>query len=428
MPVIRNNMEKTLKMAVKYFVKIFSTVLIVLIAVLVFMTASPIYRFAEPATFQGDSIYNPYSSFDSSLGWKKSNFHTHTKVDIGINECPYYSDTVWNDYKKYGYDILGFSNHNALTEFPDDASRQIWLYEHGYNPLKFHKLVFLPENEYFEPDVFFYDNILPIFPSQKQFMFDLLRRDADFVVFNHPDRTLCVSTEDMQKLTGYRFIEAFSGKPTKMRHWDEALSSGHYSYCLLNDDCHFSGHPRKIAIRCSWLNTPSYSYKDVKKTLLAGCYYSMTLPEWAEGTPEEPGFYERFFPEEKIENNLTLPRIEDISLSRDTIKIALSEPTLYIKVLGNGGRILDSLADVSSTAFVLSRNEPYARMEIAFPEGVKIFTNAFARYDGNLSSLFSDAPHPIRIGATVAFNFLILIILSFLGYCIALIWRNKRRG
>lgn len=384
------------------------SVIILLVALFAAMTASPIYRFAEPEPFSGDKIYNPYASADTSLGWSKSNFHTHTKVDKGINECPEYPDVVWADYQKYGYDILSFSNHNALTEFPGDSSRQIWVYEHGYNPLKFHKLVFGSHR------VLWYDNLLPILPSQKQFMMDLLSKDSDFLVFNHPDRTFCVNANDMEKVSGYRMIEAYAGKPTSMKHWDEALSAGHYSHCLINDDCHDSGNMKKIAIRCSWLNTPSYGYEDVKKTLLSGCFYTMSIPDFA-----SEGF------DKKVEYNHSLPGIECITLNKDTIRMSVSGGTpVYIKAIGGDGKILDSVPSSDRVLYVMRESDPYVRLEASFERGEVIFTNAFCRYSSS-DTLLNDFPHPIRWGATIAFNLFLVIIIALCAFCIYLLWRKK---
>lgn len=423
---------------VSVILKSFATLLLCVIALAILTCVSPIYKFQRPEPFSGENIYNPYAVLDTAIGWSRANFHTHTKVDKGINECPEYPDVVWADYQKYGYDILSFSNHNALTEFPGDTSRQIWVYEHGWNPLKFHKLVFFSDSNSV-PRVLPWDNLFPIFPSQKQFMLDLLARDADFLVFNHPDRTFCVSEKDMERVTGYRFIEAYAGKPTAMRHWDEALSAGHYSFCLISDDCHDSGNPQKIAIRCSWLNTDSHRWEDVREVLLSGCFYTMSLPSW-----EEEGI------EGKIDRNRILPGIKNIALQGDTINLSLTDAAEYIKFIGQDGFTLDSIPGAFQAQYILPSEEPYARIEAAFPEGIRIYTNAFARYSlppaggaANLSyadsadsevgscsakQLFAPAPHGIRPLPTILFNLALLILIALCATLIRRLWKPRQQA
>ena len=107
------------------------TLLGVIAIVLCFFSISPIYKWGEPRPFKGDKIYNPYSGSDSTTVWKRATFHTHTKVDKGINECPYYPDVVYDEYKALGYDIVAFTNHNALTQHPYDDRLDLYGYEHG---------------------------------------------------------------------------------------------------------------------------------------------------------------------------------------------------------------------------------------------------------------------------------------------------------
>ncbi|MBO4263478.1 MAG: hypothetical protein J5871_02210, partial [Bacteroidales bacterium] len=261
----------------KAIAKILAGALLLTGVVLLLFSVSPVYRFAAPKPFEGPDIYNPYADLDTTLGWTRANFHTHTRVDGPLNECPEYPAVVYDDYAKLGYGILAFSNHNALTRHPYDSTLEIRVYEHGYSLFKFHKLVFAPSR------VLWFDHLLPLFPSQKQWQYDLLGGDADFLVMNHPDRTLHTTARSMALLTGYRFMEADSGISTELRHWDEALSAGHYSGILTNDDCHDSRNHKRIARRCNYLNTPSARYEDVRKTLLSGCHYAMRVPDFGEG-------------------------------------------------------------------------------------------------------------------------------------------------
>ena len=285
------------------FLKSLAVFLLIVIIGLAVFSVSPIYRFSGPVPFSGDRIYNPYADFDSTIGWKRACLHTHTKVDKGINECPYYPDVVYSDYMSYGYDILAFSNHQALTPHPVDSSLYIGVYEHGYNLFKFHL------NPFGVKKVEKFDHILPFLLSQKQFMIDRLAEDGDFVQFNHPDRTLTINKNVMQHLSGYRLIEGDAGfgerdkgKGSALTHWDEALSAGRYVHNNISDDNHNSKNLPRIARRCSWINTSTPHYEDVKEQLLKGNFYTTRVPDFGNDSAA------------KHEGNLHLPRIEDIGM------------------------------------------------------------------------------------------------------------------
>ena len=382
-------MKNTLLFCARVVASLFPVLLIVICV----FSVSPIYDFNSPAPFSGPDIYNPYAGLDTSVCWKRANFHTHTRVDNILNECPEYPDVVLRDYQKLGYDILTFSNHNQLTVHPTDSTLQVNVYEHGYSLFKFHKLVFNPKR------MMLYDHLLPLFVSQKQWQYDYLSRNADFIVMNHPDRTLHTTPRSMRLLTGYRLMEADSGASTDLLHWDEALSAGHYSYCLINDDCHDSGNHRKIARRCSWLQTPSARYEDLKHTLLGGCFYSMRIPDFGDGDWDV-----------KYAENARLPRIADIGLRADTTYIRLSAPA-RIEAWGQDHTLL---AETTGTTmeYVLGESEPYVRYSAFFDNGVVIYSNAFARFDSSTAATpYRESPHSINYFLTVLFNLALLGII-----------------
>ena len=178
--------------------------LALLFLLLVWITGvSPIYNFRAPQPFSGPDIFNPYSAMDSASAWKRANFHTHTRVKgpWPMNECPYdaaYTDSV---LRSLGYDIVTFSNHNEITEHPYDSTLQVNVYEQGYSPFKFHKLVFG------SPSVKHWDPLLPLLASQMQFELDRLGADSDFIQINHPYRTVGTTGERMALLSGYQLME-----------------------------------------------------------------------------------------------------------------------------------------------------------------------------------------------------------------------------
>ena len=105
----------------------------------------------------------------------------------------------------------------------------------------------------------------------------------------------------MKALSGYEIMELDTHVSTQNEYWDQALSAGHYSFGLANDDLHHAREAGKIAIRCNFLCTPSARYEDIKNTLLGGCYYAMRVPNYGDGDWEE-----------KIEKNHNLPAVSNI--------------------------------------------------------------------------------------------------------------------
>ena len=97
---------------------------------------SPVYDFRPPRPFSGPDIYNPYRNLDTANCWKRTNFHTHTRVKgpFPPNECEEWPDETWAEYEKFGYDIVTFSNHNEITAHPFDSTLQVNVYEQGYSP------------------------------------------------------------------------------------------------------------------------------------------------------------------------------------------------------------------------------------------------------------------------------------------------------
>lgn len=398
-----------MKNALTFSLRLLASFLVLLALVICVFSVSPVYDFSAPQAFSGPDIYNPYASLPASPEWKKANFHTHTRVDNLLNECPEYPAVVYGDYMRLGYDVLAFSNHNQLTRHPFDSTLQINVYEHGYSLFKFHKLVFNPS------EMKLYDHLLPFLPSQRQWQLDYLSASADFVVLNHPDRTLFTSPRCMSLLSGYRLMEADSGVSTELRHWDEALSAGHYSHCLQNDDCHNSGDHNKIARRCSWLSVPSASYEDVRECLLSGCFYCMRMPDFGYGDWKA-----------KYAGNDALPYVESIGLQGDTVYMKLSDPA-RIEAWGQGHTLL---AEETGDCFrrMLGPDEPYMRLTAYFRNGVVINTNVFARYDAaKTATPYVVAPHSVNWLLTVLFNAGLLLVAGLLCLLFRRLWMPHKK-
>lgn len=379
-----------------------ASLLLLAMLALVVTGVSLVYRFHKLSAFEGPDIFNPYRNFKKEIGWKRANFHTHTKVDGLLNECDYTPMETHKALERFDYDIITFSNHNKITPHPFDPELQVNLYEHGYNLLKFHKLVF--GNDKVNP----FDHLLPIFTFQKQFQLDYLRDQSDIIVFNHPLRTTALTDSQMQRLGGYHIIELDSGKSTENSYWDSALSSGRYSFALANDDLHHPDRSRAIAVRCSFLCTPSASYKDIKSTLLGGCYYSMRLPDYGNGDWSV-----------KVQKNRDIPYIKNIGVKDGAVYIALSEAADSIKVTGQGSTTLSLATATDSMGYTMLPTDPYSRFTAYFSDGEVIYSNPFARYDASASlSPFATDTHSVDTVLTLLYNFMLFGLFTFL--CVTL--------
>ncbi len=388
----------------KTLISLVATVILAIVAT----SVSFVYDFGETRPFAGPDIYNPYEKIDTAHQWKRANFHTHTKVEGIFNECDFWPSQVDSFYRTYGYDIVTFSNHNRLTEHPYDPDLHVDLYEHGYNLFKYHKLVFGADK------VNRFDHLIPLFAFQRQFQMDILGKDSDFIQLNHPLRTNGTSQRVMEKLGGYRIMELDSGKSTENEYWDWALSAGHYSFGLANDDLHYPDRSWKMAVRCNFLSTPSAEYEDLREVLLSGGYYSMRVPDYGGGDWDV-----------KYARNAELPEIESIGLDGSTIHISLSHTADSIKFTGRGHTTLKLAMNSSSTEYTMKKDDSYARITAYFPDGEVIYTNPFARYDSSVSESPYSVSHEVNIPLTVIYNLIIIALCAAIVISVLRIFRKR---
>ncbi|MBO4340069.1 MAG: hypothetical protein J5835_01380 [Bacteroidales bacterium] len=393
----------------KWVMKVLASIFLVAALVVAATSVTPIYSFRAPEPFSGEDVFNPYASLDTAIGWKRSLFHCHTKVSGPLNECEYTAGETLEALEKFGYGIVTFSNHNRITPYPTDSTLQVNVYEHGYSPFKFHKLVFGSGK------VCHYDHLLPLLASQKQFQLDYLGAGSDFIQMNHPYRTIGTSKKHMEELSGYEIMELDSGISTQNEYWDWALSAGHYSFGLANDDLHHPDWSSRIAVRCNFLNCPSARYEDIKNTLLGGCFYSMRVPNYGNGDWEV-----------KYERNRHLPFVRNIGLRGNTVFMELSQKADSIRVNGQDHETLALALQTDSISYALGADEPYCRLTAFFPDGEVIYTNPFARYDSSSrESPFDNSPQKVNILLTVLYNLMLLAVIVALVFVIARLWRKK---
>lgn len=387
---------------VKIITKVTATIVAVVLLVILGTSPSAIYDFEPPKPFAGKDIFNPYRSLDTTKDWQRASFHNHSRVEGIFNECKYSPDEVREQIARFDTDIITISNHNEISE----ATAPV--YEHGYNLLKFHKLVFGAER------VVRFDHILPVLLSQRQMQIDMLAKGSDIVQLNHPLRTIGTTTHQMQHLEGYRLMELDSGRSTENAYWDEALSAGHYSFGVANDDLHDPDDSRKIARRCNFLQTESTDYDDIVEALNGGCFYSMRLPNYGNGDWGE-----------KERRNRNIPSVCNIGVEDKSIYIALSKMADSIVVWGDDHRRLKVATNCDSTHYTLTDKDTYARFTAYFSEGEVIYSNPFARYDASVAdSPFGKPQHKINIALTALFNTALVIVAGLLILLIKRVWKR----
>lgn len=375
---------------------IVSLILVIILAV-VATSVSVVYDFAEPKPFSGEDIFNPYTNFDKNIGWSRANFHTHTRVEGLLNECEYSPEQTIEAYEPYGYEVITLSNHNKITPHPTADTR---VYEHGYNLAKFHKLVFGAEK------VWGFDNLLPIFPFQKQMQLDRLAAQSDIVVLNHPLRTHTMTDSQLSKIGGYDIIELDSGKSTENEYWDAALSAGRYSFGVANDDLHHPERSHAIAVRSNMLCTPSSEYSDICRTLLSGCFYAMRTPDYGGGKWDV-----------KAEKNRSIPYVNNIGVTDcGEIFVTLSNVADSIKVTGQNHTTLAVIENADSLGYAMLPADSYGRFTAYFSDGEVIYTNPFARYDAEVSASPFNTAHSVNIALTILYNAVVVAFAALLAF------------
>lgn len=387
--------------------------LLFVVAIAVAITSfSAIYDFAPQAPFAGEDIFNPYADFNPNIEWKRTSLHTHTRVEGPLNECNYTAEETFEKYLDYGYDIIGISNHNEITPHPD-AKQDIGIYEHGYNLRNFHKLAIGTER------VMRFDALYPLLPSQAQYQLDRLAKECQVLQLNHPSRSSLLDSVCLTKIGGYDILE-LSGIDAYLenKHWDWALSAGHYSFALLNDDLHYPDRSSRFAVRCSYMGAKESTSEEIIRTLKSGCFYSVRVPDYGNGDWEI-----------KVEMNGALPSIKNIGIEGDIIYMKLSHVAEQIRVIGENHTLLARTAESDTISYRMRACDPYARIVASYPDSLIIMTNAFARYDKATMASPADREHcTVNTFATILYNIAVLAVIGILVVIYLRIvrrWRTK---
>lgn len=387
--------------------------LLVLAAGSTFYLFSPVYDFAEPKAFSGENIYNPYGSVDTTQ-WKRANFHAHHRMWGGVTNGGCSEEELLEAYKGLKYDFIGISNYQHMTDYNKGKDTYLPVYEHGWGVCKFHQLVFgAPEVTWKEYPFF-------MTLSEKQNILNRVSENSDLIVFNHPAFTRMLKPEEMRYLTGYDMIEAVSGMAASTNLWDEALSSGHPSFIVANDDSHNINKLYQLARFATFVNVPTTKYDDLIMALKKGATYGLKIPNFGDGDWNV-----------KQAENAKLP-VPSVKFVNDTIRIQLSQKADSIRLIGQNGEKKAFAADTSYIEYPFSAKDTYVRAEAKFENGVDMYLNPFFRYHGGNPLAKQHLAH-FSFAKTLLYSFfwmIVLLIELYLIYRIAKIklpGSNKRR-
>ena len=378
----------------------------------------PVYDFPPPQPFSGDKLYNPYQGMDSTC-WRKANFHFHARAWGGLtNGRNNTREAFYKTYKALGYDAPQISNYQSIDDHFRDSSFYVPAYEHGFGIRKKHQ-VLIGAHKVLWLDYSLFQNL-----HDKQHMLNLLREDNEIVAIAHPDWENGYSLHDMQSLTNYDLVEALDQNWRSIPQWDAALSAGRAVFLLADDDAHDLANPYEIQRICTYVNSRENKGPALVRALKAGKSFGAEL---------YTGGCETFA--QKAINARSIPRVNSIQVTNDTLWISVSGKPMKITFIGQNGEEKKIVKLTNKAWYKFRAGDTYIRTEIVFfhydkytgfSPGTIFYLNPVFRYDGTIPSnpLLAEVNIP-RTWIFRIFGFGSLILLVSVGFYLR---RNKRIG
>ncbi len=396
---------KTLFRAVwRFFVYLF----IVIVGMLImYYLLAPVYKFSGPIPFNGDKLYNPYKSIDSSQ-WRKYNFQVQSKAWLGITDGRKNSNELIDSiYSRLRYDHVATSDYQKINKFGIEDSAYIPTYEHGYNIFKTHQ-VCIDADQVLWIDLMFGQTL-----SMKQWIIDKLREHTKIIALAHPLLRHGYSINDMKYLTNYDAIEVLNNMRLSLDHWDAALSSGQIAYILGNDDAHDVLNTNHVGRRFTMINAPDLNRNTVITKLQKGVAYGMDFFR----IDDEPF-------EDKVKRSLDIPILTSAELHSDTLVVSVNSKALHFKFIGNNGEVLQIANDTNNSSYIVKTDDPYVRTEIMFYDSSVMYLNPILRYSGDLPSTHKTAK--VDGPATMRLRIIYFLIALSIAYLIARFRKRKK--
>ncbi len=347
-----------------------------------------IYSYPTPHPFTGNTFYNPYQNEDVS-NWIKANFHAHSNHWKGIFNGNQSEDEIVKKYHEMGYDLACISDYESYS-----SKEFLPVYEHGFNISKTHQLVFAPHCvNYF--DLPFYQNI-----DTKQSVLASLSGQDEMVSLNHPQLWSGYTDDDLKKLQGYNTLEIATHSGVFTHAWDIALSSGHPAWLMANDDIHDLNRTDHVGV-CWNLVKPDTSSKNLLDDLKTG----KSIGFIGHGGIQDPIF-------------------KSLSVVSNTYQLNLNYPASTISLIGQDGKELKTVFDVSQLTYKLLPTDTYARAEITTDKS-KIYLNPVIRYHNSLN-LINSFTVKINVLKTVLLKGSIGLLYILIFWLMNRVWILKR--
>lgn len=334
--------------------------------VLFFYLSMPVYQFVEPQPFHGKVLHNPYQHIDS-VSWRKYNFQVQSRAWGGLTDGRDNSDHMIDSiYKLFGYDYVATSDYQRINMYHSGSKQFIPTYEHGYNIPKIHQ-VCIGAKRVLWRDYFLFQTL-----NTKQHVINELRSDCEIIALAHPRLKDGYSISDMQYLSGYDLMEVLNNFRISDEHWDAALSSGHRSYILANDDAHNVLNSNEVGRRFTLIHSNSLHRDSIIDALRNGVAYGVDFYRVDDELMEK-----------KMKRSKFIPFVKQARLFGDTLKIRVSETVKHIYFIGDHGKIKFEMDQVSEAKYVIEEKDSYIRVEIHCNDASVLYLNPVTRQETN---------------------------------------------
>ena len=375
----------------KKFIPVWFILIFLLLAFIVQYVVNVKYTFAEPHSFKGDYLYNPYRTIDTA-NWQISNFHAHTHRFPSSRKYKarntQYLDSL---YAYLGYNIIGISDYQNINSYESKHEWYVPGYEHGYQYYKNHQLV-LNAKKVSWLDYFFRQTL-----NNKQFVINQLKKDTSVVLtLVHPILRAALSFNDLKYLTNYNCLEVIDNKYLFLSFYDTILSSGHPVFLMADDDSHNLQNPVECASCFNIINTV-LARDSILYALKKGHSFSVKLNLDKYRTNEA-----------KNSALMNLPKLIEYKIKNDTISLKLNMNVKTIKFIGQQGIIEKSTENSNNGSYYFSKEDTYIRNEIECLDGTLYFLNPVFRYNGILKV---DPSPPIDVFKTWGFRSVIILLI-----------------
>jgi hypothetical protein len=310
---------------------------------------APVYNYPDPQLFHGSQLYNPYA--DLKEFWWKGNFQVASYSWGGVTDGRDTADDVYQQYRKYGYDIISISDYQKINRFRSGEPDYVPTYERGYNVWKRHHLCIGAQQ------VNWYD--LPLFQTvhHKQYIINLTKPNVEFLTIAHPIWMKAYTPEDLSKLSGYDALEVLNHYRNSLTLWEAALSAGKKVWMIGNDDSHNVFDLEQTMRYWTMINAQTSGQSDILSALKAGRSY---------GVDGRLGVNQ---------NNLN-----SLTVDSQTIYLELDTIAVEIKFIGQNGQEKAKFLNLGSAHYTLTSGDSYIRTEIRMDQS-KIYLNPVFRYE-----------------------------------------------